>query len=323
MPLSRIAAHRTAILAIALTAPLALAAPAFAVEDMQPQTQHAHQHAAFESGRIHVRVDGPEGAPDIILIPGLSSSPRIWQGTVDHLLPNYRIHRIHVQGFGGAEPKDNAQTGDTPQPFIAPVSEEIARYIREADLDRPAVIGHSLGGTLAMTLASQHPDAVSKVMVVDMMPFLGAMFGPPGTTAESVKPAAQMVWAAQTGLNRQAYDDAAAATITGMINTESRREEAIADARNSDQRVSAAAYHDLVITDLRGDLPKITVPMTVLYVKFNDPRVTNEITDMLYTASFASRPQTTLKRIDDSAHFIMFDQAEVFNSEIDAFLKSN
>ena len=321
--MSRIAAHRPAILALALTAPLVLATPALAVEGMQAHSQHAHQHAAFESGRIHVRVDGPEGAPDIVLIPGLSSSPRIWQDTVDHLLPHYRIHRIHVQGFGGAESKDNAQTGDAPQPFIAPVSEEIARYIREAGLDKPAVIGHSLGGTLAMTLASQHPDAVSKVMVVDMMPFLGVVFGPPGTTVESVKPTAQMVWATQTGLSRQAYDDAATATITGMINTESRREEALADARNSDQRVSAAAYHDLIITDLRGDLPKITVPMTVLYVKFNDARTTEAVTDMIYTASYASRPQTTLKRIDDSAHFIMFDQPEVFTAEIDAFLKSN
>ena len=61
----------------------------------------------------------------------------------------------------------------------------------------------------------------------------------------------------------------------------------------------------------------------MLYVKFNDARMTNEITDMIYSMSFASRPGTTLKRIDDSAHFIMFDQPQRFAAEVDAFLSAN
>ena len=313
---------RLAVLSALMATPLLLASPALA-QIPAALGAHAHHHAAFESGRIHVRVDGPEGAPDVVLIPGLTSSPRIWQETTDTLSKVYRVHRIHVQGFAGAEPADNAQTGDAPAPFIVPVADEIGRYIREGGLKKPAVIGHSLGGSLAMTLASRQPEDVSKVMVVDMLPFMGAMFGPPGTTAESVKPTAQAVWTAQTSLAREQYDAAATTTIEGMINTESRRPEALRDVLSSDQRVAAAAYHDLIVTDLRPDLPKITAPMTVLYVKFNDARMTDEITDMIYSGSFATRPGTTLKRIDDSAHFIMFDQPQVFAAEIDTFLKSN
>lgn len=309
---------RAAILAVLMlgAAPAALAQDATAA--------HGHQHAAFASDRIHVRVDGDLDGRDIILIPGLSSSPEIWQETVDHLTAQdgvgWRVHRIHVQGFAGAPAEGNAQDGAAPTPVAAPVAEEIARYIRENHLSRPAVVGHSMGGTIGLMLAARHPDLVGRLMVVDMVPFMGAMFGPPGTTAESVTPVADQIWAAQANSPREAYITQATTAINGMINTESRREEALEDMRESDQKVSAAAFRELIVTDLRPELSKITAPTEVLYVKFNDPRMTPELTDTIYRMSFADLSGAQLKRIDDSAHFIMFDQPEAFYTELDAFL---
>jgi pimeloyl-ACP methyl ester carboxylesterase len=85
--------------------------------------------------------------------------------------------------------------------------------------------------------------------------------------------------------------------------------------------VAAAAFRELIVTDLRPELARITAPTTVLYVKFNDPRMTPEITDGIYQASFATLPGAELKRIDDSAHFIMLDQPAVFAAEVNAFLE--
>ena len=311
---------RTASTALFGVAALLLAAaPAQAQDGHVNHAAHGAQHAAFTSDRLSVVVDGPEGAPDLILIPGLSSSPAVWQGTVDHLNGRYRVHRIHVAGFAGSAAQANAQ-GDTPQPVGAPVAEEIARYIREQHLNRPAVVGHSMGGTMGMMLAARHPDLVGRLMVVDMIPFMGAMFGAPGATAESVTPVADQIWTAQSTSPREAYVAQATASINGMINTESRREEALEDMRASDQKVSAAAFRELVTTDLRPELAKITAPTEVLYVKFNDARMTDAITDAIYQTSFATLPGARLKRIDDSAHFIMFDQPEAFYGELDAFL---
>lgn len=303
---------------LVLASPLA-AAPAVAQDGRGDHAAHATGQTAFTSDRLSVVVDGPEGAPDLILIPGLSSSPDIWQGTVDHLAGRYRIHRIHVAGFAGAAPQANAQ-GDAPQPVGAPVAEEIARYIREQRLNKPAVVGHSMGGTMGMMLAARHPDLVGRLMVVDMVPFMGAMFGAPGATAESVTPVADQIWAAQARAPRDAYVAQATASINGMINTESRREEALQHMRDSDQQVSAAAFRELVTTDLRPELARITAPTEVLYVKFNDARMTDAVTDAVYQASFATLPGAKLKRIDDSAHFIMFDQPTAFYGELDAFL---
>lgn len=309
-------------LALSLAAILAVAAtPALAQHAAGHQAHapadHGHQHAEFESGRFHVRVDGPEQpVGDIILIPGLSSSPEVWDGLTEALKGRYRVHRIHVQGFAGAPAEDNA-TG----PVSAPVAEDIARYIAEQELNKPAVIGHSMGGTIGMMLAARHPDSVGRLMVVDMVPFMGAMFGPPGATAESVAPMADQIYDAMTTGPDEHYQQQAAASVAGMINTESLRVRPLQDTARSDRAVSSAAFRELIVTDLRPELSRITAPTEVLYVKFNDPRMTTEMVDGIYAASFANLPGAKLKRIDDSAHFIMLDQPDRFLAEVNAFLE--
>lgn len=106
-----------------------------------------------------------------------------------------------------------------------------------------------------------------------------------------------------------------------MINTEAARPGPIQDSVTSDQNVAAASMRELITTDLRPELSRITAPTEVLYVRFNDARMTNEMTDGIYAASFATLPGVTLKRIDDSAHFIMLDQPERFLAEVNAFLE--
>ena len=302
-------------------------APAVQAQDghgVHPDKGHAHghHHADFASDRIHVRVDGEAGGRDIILIPGLSSSPEVWQGTVDHLGAGWRVHRIHVQGFAGAPAEGNAQTGATPTPVAAPVAEEIARYIAEQGLEKPAVVGHSMGGTIGLMLAARHPDSVGKLMVVDMIPFMGAMFAPPGASNEAITTMADQVYASMAYVPRAEYDERATVSLTGMIATEGLRAGPLEDSRTSDQKVSAAAFRELIVTDLRPELSRIVAPTEVMYVKFNDPRMTPEITDQIFRSSFANLPGVTLKRIDDSAHFIMLDQPQAFYGELDAFLSA-
>ena len=314
---------KTALLTVLAAA--ALATPALAQDGhgahaaapTAAHADHGHRHADFESGRFHVRVDGPASPiGDVILIPGLSSSPHVWDLLTDELKGRYRVHRIHVQGFAGAPAEDNAEG-----PVSAPVAEDIARYIREQGLEKPAVIGHSMGGTIGMMLAARHPDSVGKLMVVDMIPFMGAMFGGADATPESVAPMGEMIYQGMANSPRAQWLAESSASITGMINTESRRAGPLEDGATTDQKVAASAMRELVVTDLRPELANVTAPTTVLYVRFNDPRMTSEITDGIYRASFATMPAATLKRIDDSAHFIMLDQPAIFAAEVNAFLE--
>jgi pimeloyl-ACP methyl ester carboxylesterase len=321
----------TAIAAIAVALAFATAAPALAqahgdhgqqpapARTEAPEAGHGHAHADFESGRFHVRIDGPEHpVGDIILIPGLSSSPHAFDLLTEELKGRYRVHRIHIQGFAGAPAEDNA-TGNV----SAPVAEDLARYIAEQGLNKPAVIGHSMGGTIGMMLAARHPDSLGRLMVVDMLPFIGAMFAAPGTnpTAEAVIPVADQIYAGMISSPEAQYRQQAAAAVTGMIRTESLRAGPLEDTARSDRAVSSAAYRELLVTDLRSELSRITAPTTVLYVAFDFPGMTPEMTDGIYGGSFANLPGATLTRIDDSAHFIMLDQPARFTAEVNAFLE--
>src|SRR6218665_1217777 len=125
--------------------------------------------APFASTRFTVAVRG--SGRDVILIPGLSAGRNVWSGMV-RAVPGYRYHLIQVSGFAGDPARGNARGA-----VVAPLAAELARYIRESGLRRPAIIGHSMGGTLAMLLAADHPRSVGRVMVVDMVPAPAALFG--------------------------------------------------------------------------------------------------------------------------------------------------
>jgi pimeloyl-ACP methyl ester carboxylesterase len=268
--------------------------------------------ADFRSERISVTIEG--AGRDVILIPGLNSSPRVWREMV-RAIPGHRYHLVQVAGFAG-----QARGGNADGAVAAPVAEEIARYIAARGLDKPAVIGHSMGGTIGMMLAARHPDALSGLMVVDMLPFLGALFGPPGTTAASVRPTADSLLMQMRAAEPAARQSRTVATLAGMIDTEAMRAGAIDDSNKSDPEVSARAYHELVVTDLKPELGKISVPTIVLYVLPKAPGVTEAKTDGWYQAGYAPLKGVTLKRIPASAHFIMWDQTEQFQSEVKGFL---
>src|SRR5690606_9490263 len=269
--------------------------------------------AGFASDRFGVLVEGT--GPDVIVIPGLTSHPEIWDATVAHLAGRYRTHRLHLSGFAGRPAGGNAEGL-----VSTPVADEIARYIRETGLDRPALIGHSMGGAIGLMLAARHPDLVGRLMVVDMLPFMGVMFGPPGTTADSVRPVADQVRDGMRAATPEQWAASSAQSIAGMINTEALRAGPMRHGATSDQDVAARAMHELITTDLRPELPNITAPTEVLYVAFNAPGMTPELTDTIYQLSFAGLEGVELTRIDDSAHFIMFDQPARFHAEVDAFL---
>ncbi|MDB5747320.1 MAG: Pimeloyl-ACP methyl ester carboxylesterase [Massilia sp.] len=285
----------SAAVAVALASPLAgaLAAP-------------------FSSDRITVRAEG--AGPDVVLIPGLNSSPRAWASTVA-AVPGYRYHLVQVSGFGGQPVGGNKEGA-----VAAPVAEEIARYIRDAGLKQPAVIGHSLGGTIGMMLASRHPDALSRLMVVDMFPYMGMLFAGPLAAPDKVAAIGDQVAARIRSASPEQRAKGASDTIRGMVNTESMRTGAIEDSQASDPDVGARAYRELIVTNLIPELPKIKVPVTVLYVQPQSVPVPPEQFDAGYKGAYSPARNVVLKRIPDSAHFIMWDQPQRFQTEVKTFL---
>lgn len=268
--------------------------------------------APFASDRITVRTEGT--GPDVVLIPGLNSSPRAWSSTVA-ALPGYRYHLVHISGFAG-QPAGGNKEGNV----AAPVADEIARYIKESELKQPAVIGHSMGGSIGMMLASRHPAALARLMVVDMVPYLGTLFAGPGATPAKIEAVADMIATGTRAATPEQRIMRANDTIADMVNTEAMRADAVKDSVASDTEVSIRAFRELIVTNLIPELAKIAVPVTVLYVQPKSVPVPPEQFDAVYKSTYASVKSLTLKRIPDSAHFIMWDQPKRFQAEVAAFL---
>ena len=265
----------------------------------------------FTSDRISVVTRG--SGPDIILIPGMTAHREGWGGVLDTLDDRYRLHLVQVNGFAGFPAGPNAEG-----PVSAPAAEELSRYISEARLDRPAVIGHSMGGSIGMMLAARHPEQVGRLMVVDMMPYVGEMFGGPGATAEKVRATADQV---RAGILNSPPGEG---MIGQMFPTMTLKPEMVPvlmkGARESDRRIVGNAFHELIVTDLRPELDRITAPVTVLYVVPPNVPTTGEQFEAGMRQLYSNVANVRLVRIDDSRHFIHWDQPVRFASEVDAFM---
>jgi pimeloyl-ACP methyl ester carboxylesterase len=203
----------------------------------------------------------------------------------------------------------------------APVADELARYIRERGLRNPVVIGHSMGGTVALMLAARHPDLVGRVMVVDQIPFMGQAFGDPNATPEGLRPMADAVRAGMVGSTPEQWAAQGEATLVTMIRSPELRAGPVRHSRTTDQTVAGNAMHELITTDLRPELGRITAPVQVVYVPFVWPGMTPELTDQIYRGAYATLPGARFLRIDEAAHFIMLDQPDAFAGAVNAFLR--
>ncbi|QHL90317.1 alpha/beta fold hydrolase [Sphingomonas changnyeongensis] len=268
--------------------------------------------ADFASDRISVTVSG--SGPDVILVPGLTSSPRIW-ADLTAALPGYRYHFVQVRGFAGT-PAGGNQSGEV----VARVADEVARYAAEQKLTAPALIGHSMGGTIGMMVASRHSGRIGRLMVVDMVPFMGTFIGGPTATVESIRPMAQQITAQMAKAPPEQRRQNAVMTLATMIKTEAARPGPIEDSEKSDPAVVASAYAELMLTDLRPELARIAVPTTVLYVKPPQLPITDAQMNAFYQTQFAGIAGVKLVQVPDSYHFIMLDQPQRFREDVKAFL---
>lgn len=282
-------------------------------EQARAEPATAVETAPFVSDRLSVEVIG--SGPDVILIPGLASSREVWRPLATRLSATHRVHLVQLAGFAG-EPWSH---GDGP--FVAPEVEALARYIAETGLERPAVIGHSMGGLSGLLLAQAHPESVGRLMIVDALPFFSALYGPTAT-AETARPFAEQARAAMIANTDPATRRAAGeATAVGMTRDPEMRARIVEWTVASDVRAVASAMADVMTTDARPGLAGMTTPVTALYATDADGGPPPAMAQALWEREYATLPGVTLIRVDASRHFIMADQPERFGEIVGEFLR--
>ena len=264
------------------------------------------------SERISVQVEG--AGPDVILIPGLASSRKVWAGLASTLRQQHRLHLVQVAGFAGS-PTVPAVDGRV----AAPVAEAVADYIRRQHLETPAIIGHSLGGEVALMLGARHPEQVGRLMVVDALPFYTLLIDP-RATAETAAPQAAAFRDAMLAAPAAQAEAMQRTAIDRLVKTAAARPALIAAALHSDRKAVADATHELMTTDLRPELGAIQAPIEVVYAYDPMYGIPASSVDATFANAYAGTQGISFKRIDGSFHFVMLDQPQAFTEAVVDFL---
>ncbi|HMD02355.1 MAG TPA: alpha/beta hydrolase, partial [Candidatus Baltobacteraceae bacterium] len=232
-------------------------------------------------------------------------------GVAPEVAKRFTVYTLTFAGFDGEPPVQ--------PPYLDAFAKSIEDLIAAEKLDKPILVGHSLGGHLAVRVAEEIPSRIGAVMVVDMLP----LFPPPQaaetpqtreTQAAGFRNAILAATPAQFGTAARAY-------MTGLVTDPKNADFLTQRSLRSDRATYAGAAYELSLADLRPNLSKIALPLEVLAPA--DPETVTPQILQFYTAAFAGTPNLDVEAVAPSKHFIMYDQPAKFQTLLDAFLAKN
>jgi pimeloyl-ACP methyl ester carboxylesterase len=263
---------------------------------------------------FQVKITG-HGQP-MILIPGLSCPGEVWDGTVARYKDRYEMHVISLAGFAGV-PR-------VPGPFLETARDAIAAYIRKNKLDHPIIVGHSLGGSLALDIAIHYPEIAGKLVIVDSYPMLAGIMDPTMTAEKAKDVSAQM----RKGMEQQSQDTFERTTKSGMytrpmVTKDSDLDRIIAWGLKSDRTAVTDAMSELFGQDLRADVSKIKIPVLVMatWIGYKEYGGSHDTTEANLRAQYAKIDGVQLAVTDTARHFIMWDDPNWMFAQMDRFLE--
>jgi len=261
---------------------------------------------------FQVKVTG-HGQP-MILIPGLASSGETWDSTVARYKDRFECHVLTVAGFAGV-PR-------VPAPMLDKVRDGLADYIRKNHLEKPVIVGHSLGGFIAMDFAAKYPDVPGKLVIVDIYPF--TMGVDPEMTLARAKGIAAQIRKSIAGMTPEAYQAyAKEGTATNdMVTSEADKKRLIEWSLASDRTAVADAMYEMYGADLREEVAKITAPTLVFGTwRGNEEYGANhETVDANLHSQYAKVKDVEIHVSDNARHFIMWDDPNWMFGHLDRFL---
>ena len=245
-----------------------------------------------------------QGSQSILFIPGFASSGDVWQETTDVLEKTFTCYTLTMAGFAGVTPQ--------PDPTFDKWATAIARYIEDNKINKPILIGHSMGGGLALSIAADHPTLIEKVIVVDAVPYLSALMNP----VAKVNPNNDC-----TGIEKQLmplsndqFYQMQRMSIPRLLADTTRQNMVVDWSMKSDRKTFADMYCSFSNTDLREKIQTIQCPVLVLLeAYFTNIKPTIE-------AQYKGAKTAQFAYADKGLHFIMYDDRDWYMAQITTFL---
>jgi pimeloyl-ACP methyl ester carboxylesterase len=262
------------------------------------------------------RVEVAGSGPPMLLIPGLTSNGEVWRATVEEFSRDHEVHVFSLAGFAGVPPIA------TDSGWLLRQREAIVAYVRDRRLEKPVIVGHSLGGFLALWIAADHPELPGAVVNVDGMPFFGILMNP-NATRETMRPMAAQMHRMMMGPGaRENYLRMQDSQLRMMARDTASHAMLARHGRDSDMGTMAIAMHDMYVEDLRADLARVRVPVLnvhawAAYAAMGQSR---EGIERIAANQYAALASQRLRIHDTAYHFIMLDEPAWLHREMRDFL---
>ncbi|KRE88829.1 alpha/beta hydrolase [Frateuria sp. Soil773] len=292
---------------------LAIGAAGYAAVDAHAAEAPAPAHAATAGHGIAVQVVG-SGTP-VLFIPGLNSGADTWRDTCAALQASHvQCHLVQLPGFAG-------QPAVASKAYLDEMSRGLLDYIRDRHLAHPVVVGHSLGGIVALKMAIAQPKAIGKLAIIDALPFLPAVQNPAATGA-GMQPVAAGVREQLLKADDAAYRAQAEAAARGMVHDAARVAEVARWSAASDRATTAQAMYEMMTTDLRPALGAIRAPTLVLgsWAGYAPYGATKASTTQVFQGQYAKLAGVHIALSEAGYHFLMWDDAKWLQSQLRGFI---
>ncbi len=290
----------------------------YAAPAVAPISSSANAAEQFQVGSMYVEKyanPSAKGAP-VILIPGLSSGGYVWDDTVKHLQKNHELYVITLAGFNGKP----AMAG----PKLAKAKDSLLELIQTQKIEKPVLVGHSLGSALSIWFAQTHSNLISGVFGVDGLPVFPRS---ENMSLEQRSTMASNLQAQMGSADQKSYAQQQVQYMRTMGVVDLQLADKIGALSAQSDPVATAEYMaDLFRLDLRKDLPAISVPLALVspyYAPdFAPSNVSAEAKHAYYEGLMKGTPKLRMVPIAGSRHFPMYDQPQVFQEKLAEFLKS-
>ncbi|WP_196889067.1 alpha/beta fold hydrolase [Aureivirga sp. CE67] len=247
-----------------------------------------------------------EGKP-VFFLPGFATPGEVWEETVENLNLKRKSYLFTYAGFNGTAPIE--------MPWYATIKNALIQYIKDNEMSDVIIIGHSMGGSLAMDIAAELPNEISTIVLAESLPCIREVMMPN-------VPAKNLVYDSpynkqMLNMSAQQFQYTATMMASNMTLKEDKKEVLKNWIMKADRETWVYGYTDILKLDQRAILHKIKSKTLILGASF--PNV--EIVQKNYESQYENLSNKTIKMASNSKHFLMFDQAEWFYETLNTFFE--
>ncbi len=252
-----------------------------------------------DQGIVHYEVFG-RGRP-VILLHGWLGSWGLWQETMSYLGRYYRTYALDFWGFGESGKKRDTYAV---QDFVVLVNQ----FMDRLGIINAPLVGHSMGGTVSLSVALQFPERVRKVVVIGS-PIVGSSLAFPLKLAGYRFIAMMifnMMWAFRAGMKVASPFICSDPRFPGMMDR---------DLTSTTVESFLRSIASLRRTDLRPSLPQLKIPVMGMYGDRD-----NIVHPQQWRPLLEGVPHAKIVRWKRAQHFVMLDTPQEFTENLKTFL---